>query len=223
MDNSEYLNKHKSYFINPRLDLVSMMDYNPAQKVLEVGMGGGDTLLYIKQQKLASEAVGVDIVQLKGSNQEHPLIDKLYILDLENDLLPFQENYFDVIIAGDVLEHLVDPWRVLKELTKYLKPGGYILISLPNIRDMYAVIPIVLRGDFAYADKGLFDKTHVRFFCKKNMKELIKSTGNLKLDKILPIQNYGSQNLKRKVFNILTLKIFEEFVTSQYLIRAVKF
>lgn len=222
MITESYSNKNISYFINPRHDLISLMPKDKNQKVLEIGMGGGDTLVHIKEQKLAAEVSGIDLMELPGTNQKNPLIDNIYFFDLEKESLPFAENYFDTIIAGDVLEHLVNPWEVLQKLTTTLKAGGCMLISLPNIRDMYALYSILFRGRFAYTSHGIFDKTHMRFFCKKDMIDLAQSVKQLKIELVMPIQNFGSQNYKRKIFNRLTLKIFEEFTTSQYLIKVVK-
>ncbi|MGH2562966.1 MAG: class I SAM-dependent methyltransferase [Ginsengibacter sp.] len=222
MNNEGYLQKDISYFINPRLDLISLMPANPGQKVLEIGMGGGDTLVYIKKQKLAEEVFGIDIIRLSGTNQDSHFIDKTYFLDLEEEHLPFADNYFDVIIAGDVIEHLITPWDVLKKLNKVLKPGGCMLISIPNIRDIHALYSILFKGRFEYTTQGIFDKTHMRFFCKKDMIALINSVGKLKIENIIPIQNFGNKNPKRKLFNKLSFKIFEEFTTSQYLFRVTK-
>lgn len=217
MGTDSYSKKNISYFINPRLDLVSLLPKNADQKILEIGMGGGDTLVHIKQHELAAEVVGVDLLELPGTNQQHALIDQVLFLDLDKDSLPFPANYFDTIIAGDVLEHLIDPWEVLKKLEKVLKVDGHLLISLPNIRDVYALYSIFVKGSFGYTSQGIFDKTHMRFFCKKDMISLIESVDRLKVERAMPIQNYGNRNYKRKLFNQFSFGIFEEFTTSQYL------
>lgn len=222
MDNKNYLEKDSTYFINARLDLINLMPLYPLQKVLEIGMGGGDTLVHIKKNKLAAEVTGIDIMKLPGTNQDNSLIDKILFLDVDKVSLPFSNDYFDVIIAGDVLEHLIDPWKVIENMTAILKPGGCIIVSLPNIRDIYALYPIFLKGKFEYAERGIFDKTHFRFFCKIDMIKLIENRGGLKIENIMPIHNFGKKQYKRKIFNRLTLNIFEEFVTSQYLFKAVK-
>ena len=222
MRNDSYLKKDISYFINPRLDLISLMPDNLPQKVLEIGMGGGDTLVYIKQHLLASEVVGIDLVELPGTNQLNPVIDKVYFMDLEKEDLPFADDYFDVIIAGDVLEHLTNPWQVLQKLSTVLKVGGNLLVSLPNIRDVYALYPLLFKGRFTYTSQGIFDKTHMRFFCKKDMIELLQSVRELKIELVMPIQNFGDKNYKRKLFNRFSFHLFEEFTTSQYLFRVVK-
>jgi 2-polyprenyl-3-methyl-5-hydroxy-6-metoxy-1,4-benzoquinol methylase len=221
MGRENYLQKDISYFTNPRIDLISLMPSNPYQRVLEIGMGGGDTLVYIKQRRLAGEAVGIDLMSLPGSNQQNPLIDKVYFLDLERENLPFSNEYFDVIIAGDILEHLINPWELLQNLNKILKVGGHMIISIPNIRDINAIYSILLKGTFGYTTQGIFDKTHLRFFCKKDMIDLIESVNKLRIEKIIPIQYFGN-HYRRKLFNKLSFKIFEEFTTSQYVFKIVK-
>lgn len=219
---NNYLDKDISYFVNPRLDIISLLPNNPNQKILEVGMGGGDTLVHIKKQKLAAEVVGIDLVKLPNTNQENKVIDRTCFIDLEKDELDLPLEYFDVIIAGDVFEHLVDPWKVLKKLTQVLKTGGHIIISLPNVRDIQAIYSIIFKGSFAYAKHGIFDLTHMRFFCKIDMQMLVASAENLKTVKMIPIHELGGGSYKRKIFNRFTMRIFEQFVTSQYLIDAIK-
>jgi len=223
MKNDRYLKKELTYFTNPRLDLISLLPHNPNQKILEIGMGGGDTLVHIKQHRLASEVVGIDIVELPGSNQQNPLINKIFFIDLDKEDLPFDDNYFDVIIAGDVLEHLIDPWLTMQKLNKVLKIDGHLLVSLPNIRDIYALYPLIFKGRFTYTSQGIFDKTHMRFFCKKDMMELMESVDGMKIETIMPIQNFGNKNYKRKLFNKFSFHVFEQFTTSQYLFKVTKF
>ena len=222
MKTETYQNKELAYFTNPRLDLISLLPENPQQKVLEIGMGGGDTLVHIKQHRLASEVVGIDLVELPNTNQQNALINQVHYIDLDKEELPYDAGYFDVVIAGDVLEHLIDPWEAVKKLTSVVKVNGCLLISLPNIRDMYALYSLFFKGSFAYTNRGIFDKTHMRFFCKKDMIALIESEKNLKIEVIMPIQNFGDKNFKRKLFNKFTLSMLEEFTTAQYLFKVIK-
>lgn len=215
-----YSTKSQTYYTSVRTDLVSLLPSVPSLKVLEVGAGGGDTLVYIKEQKLAAEVVGIDIFDLPGTNQQHPQIDRFIIVDIEKSDLDYPPGYFDVILCGDVIEHLVDPWATIKKLSRYLKTDGLFVISTPNFRHLNNFVTIFLRGDFKYNPAGdLLDKTHLRFFCKKNIADLV-ITNELKLKSIDPIiafEHYRPRWFVR-LFNALTGRLFEQFIVSQYVV-----
>lgn len=214
-----YEDKADVYYNNVREDLISLMSKNTDQRVLEIGAGGGDTLVSIKERKLAKEVVGVDLFRLENTNQNNPLIDKFLIIDIEKNDLQLEEDYFDTVICGDVLEHLVDPWLVVKRLANYLKPGGLFIISVPNIRNHASLFKIFAQGTFDYDPAGgILDKTHLRFFCRKNVSHLM-DTPKLQVQKVIPIHDHPKYKFSRKamIFNTLTGRIFEEFLVSQYL------
>jgi methionine biosynthesis protein MetW len=83
---------------------------------------------------------------------------------------------FDVVVAGDVLEHLRDPWAALAFLAGLLAPGGRAVVSVPNIAH-WTGRRALLRGRFPYAEHGLFDRTHLRFFTRPGARELVASAG----------------------------------------------
>jgi SAM-dependent methyltransferase len=82
----------------------------------------------------------------------------------------------DVVVCADVLEHLREPWPVLAWLRTLLRPGGTAVISVPNIAH-WTARRAVLRGRFDYADFGLFDRTHLRFFTRDSAQELARRAG----------------------------------------------
>lgn len=217
-----YESKDESYYKGVREDLISLLPKNTTQKILEIGAGGGNTLVEIKSRGLASEVVGVDLFKLKQSSQESSVIDKFIIANLETDTLDLPLNYFDIIIAGDVLEHLVDPWIVVKKLSIFLKKGGKLIISVPNIREITTMYKIFLKGDFDYNPKGgILDKTHLRFFCKKNVNQLF-DLNDFHIDNIysnlhiLPIKGI------RYKTSIITFGVLDQYLTTQYLSIATK-
>ena len=69
--------------------------------------------------------------------------------------LKYPEGYFDLIILSDVLEHLVDPWGILRKLKKYLAPEGMVIASLPNFREFGTLSQLIFKGDFKYAEAGI--------------------------------------------------------------------
>lgn len=218
----QYAVKEQTYFTNVRWDLIRLLPPGGGLRVLEIGSGGGDTLVAMKQTGRVTEAVGVELLELPGSNQEHPLIDQLFLLDIEKEALPLPENHFDAVVCGDVLEHLVDPWTVVQELTRFLKPGGWFILSVPNFREITTVYRVIARGDFAYNPLGgVLDRTHLRFFCRKNVVALA-SIGLLRLrsvDSNLTLQDYRP---KRYYVDRLTLGLFRNWLTSQYLVVSEK-
>ena len=223
-----YDHKEAAYFSPVRTDLVrndliALLPINPSQKVLEIDAAKGDTLVFIKENNLAAETVGVDLFELPNTNQTHPIIDSFHIADIEKDEFTFlQKNYFDVIICGDVLEHLIDPWSAINRLSQFLKSGGVFIASIPNIRHHSALRKIFLKGSFKYDPKGgLFDKTHFRFFCKKDAIALL-NTGNLKVTACLPIFYNNKLNSPAKGINAITFGLLEQFISLQYLVVAKK-
>ena len=160
--------KDEIYFNKSRIDLIKLIPKNPDNKILEIGMGGGNTLVNIKELHLAKEVVGIELMKLDDSQQQNPLIDRILFGNIEEMELDLEADYFDIILCGDILEHLIDPWKVLHKIRKYLKPNGSLIASIPNFREIRNVYKIFFKANFKYEDMGTLDKTHLRFFCKKH-------------------------------------------------------
>ena len=134
---------------------------------------------------------------------------------------PEYEGYFDLILLPDVLEHLVEPKIVLGKVKKYLKPNGYVLVSMPNIRHYSAFIRIFIKGDFKYDESGLFDYTHMRFYCKKNIADLLTGSGFKIHQTKSSISIYKGKSMA-KILNRITFGIFEEFLSLQFFFKVTK-
>ncbi|MBS1743828.1 MAG: methyltransferase domain-containing protein [Bacteroidetes bacterium] len=224
MDTAHYSSKQENYFMHVRMDVISLLPLLPQQKVLEIGAGTCNTLVYLKEHKLAAEVMGVELMKIPGSNQEHPSIDRFQLADIERDSIEANEAYFDTIICADILEHLADPWLAVKKITRYLKPGGTMIVSIPNIREIKTMMQLLLKADFRYdAAGGIMDKTHLRFFCKKNIRELLTT------DELTPV--YATPNFmlkvvtdgrKRRIINRVTLGLIKDLLTVQYIFVAKK-
>ena len=211
-----YNEKAPDYFSNIRKDLINLIDANAKDlKILEVGAAYGETLYYLKQNGIAAEAVGVDIFEDAKNNQNYKPLDRFIFGDIEKIELPEYNQYFDLILLPDVLEHLFEPKSVLQTLKKYLKEDGKIIVSMPNIRYYSALYKIVFKGDFKYEESGIFDYTHVRFYCRKNIQELLETAGYTILKQESSIKNYQGKSLS-KLINLITFGIFEEFFSTQY-------
>lgn len=217
-----YENKSSSYYSNIRYDLINLIDEDQkGLKILEIGAAYGETLFYLKEKKIASEAVGIDLFEDTKNRQNYKSIDAFIFGNIEEKDFPEYENYFDVILLPDVLEHLIDPQKVLSKVHRYLKPNGEIIVSVPNIRHYSAFVKIFLKGDFSYEESGLFDYTHMRFYCRKNIKEMLEKANFKTLLEVSSVRNYKGRSMT-KIINILTFRLFEEFFSYQYFFKSKK-
>ena len=149
----------------------------PNSKVLELGAGPGMIAKELKPQKNC--AVTALDIEPKYVSRLAEFCDAAHVADLNNnnwmDVLKSEEK-FDVVIAADILEHLVDPWTTLRQIRTVVKEDGDIIISLPHVGHC-VVISCLINSDFEYQDRGLLDRTHLRFFGLKNMQSLINDAG----------------------------------------------
>ena len=93
-----------------------------------------------------------------------------------NAPLPPLGGPFDAIVCGDVLEHLRDPLGVLRRLIPRLVPAGQVIVSVPNVAHLWVRLSL-LAGRFEYSDRGILDRTHLRFFTRRTLLELLEGTG----------------------------------------------
>jgi 2-polyprenyl-3-methyl-5-hydroxy-6-metoxy-1,4-benzoquinol methylase len=215
-----YEAKVRGYFNVDRHDLFQLVPSGPPGRVLDIGAGEGSMLVALKRSGKAREVVGVELMAIPGGGQNRPEIDRFIIADIEQQRLDLEPESFDVVICGDVLEHLRDPWSALQYLSGFLRCAGIFVISLPNILYWRAFARIAL-GDFRYASSGVLDRTHLRFFCRKNMLDLVRSAG-LDIRSVEPSFRRHQLLKKVRLMNALSLGLGERFWAQQYLIVAEK-
>lgn len=118
-----------------------------------------------------------------AAEEARPLLDKLVVGDVEEvDLAAaFGAGNFDVVVFGDVLEHLRDPLTVLRRATRLLAPGGTVVASIPNVAHG-SVRLALLHGRFDYQPLGLLDFSHLRFFTKASIETLFADAGLVPVD-----------------------------------------
>lgn len=208
------------YYQSMRQDLLEMIP-SQIEKVLSVGCGAAVTEGHIKSKFAIPYVVGIELNE-QVANLAREVLDELIVGDVENISLSFPKKYFDLIIYADVLEHLRSPWEVLSNHLSYLKDDGYVLISLPNVR-YYFVIWQLLLGRWEYQSRGILDRTHLRFFTLREIRQLLN---NVDVEIIQFRRNYRLlENVSykyRKVAKLLSLFVFREFFTYQYIILAQK-
>uniref|UniRef100_UPI00404AC985 class I SAM-dependent methyltransferase n=1 Tax=Gelidibacter sp. TaxID=2018083 RepID=UPI00404AC985 len=192
----DYLDKSVEYFSFPRHEMLTYLP-KTSTKVLEVGCGRGTFAKQIKDYNNA-EVWGIELVESEA-NLAETILDKVFIGKCEDIIKNLPNEYFNAIYFNDVLEHLVDPYWVLSEIKQKLTTNGLIISSIPNIRNFRVIKKLVVNGDFEYTDKGIMDRTHMRFFTKKSIKNMYENLGYkvLSNDGINP-----SKSLKPYLYNI---------------------
>ncbi|HEX5710844.1 MAG TPA: class I SAM-dependent methyltransferase [Sulfuricurvum sp.] len=211
-----YQDKNSTYFSNARTDLINLIPSSFEKcNVLEIGCGNGATLYKLKQLGIAKTTTGIELFPSK--NNHYDTIDHFMSENIETMTFPSSiHDSFDLILLGDVLEHLVDPWSTLKKIAPLLSPKGRFLVSIPNIRYYKVLQSIVWRGDFHYEETGILDQTHLRFFCKKNIIDLFENAG-LTIETITSQFDQETINSKRYWLNKFTFGLAHDFLIYQFL------
>lgn len=214
MENVNIKDKNDRYYNIEKTRLISLIPEGP-HKVFDLGCATGRVGLKLRELKKASEVIGMEIYQPAAQEaQKH--YNKIYIADIEAIELEYYE-YFDYVICGDILEHLRDPWTVLKRIHKWLKKEGLIIVSIPNIRYWRVLRNLLFYGRWDYVEAGILDNTHLRFFTRKSFIEGLKRERF-----IIEHQEMVINGVKQKIFNKLTFSLFKEFMGSQVIVLARK-
>ena len=145
------------------------------KRVLDVGCDTG----YLGRVLMARGCTvsGVEMNDVAAAEAAQYL-ERVFVADLESaDLVTeFGEGTFDVVVFGDVLEHLRDPLTVLRRARPLLRSGGYVVISTPNIAHGDVRLAL-LRGTFNYSKTGILDDTHLRFFTRDTLVQFLHDAG----------------------------------------------
>jgi len=151
--------------------ILQMMETMPPCRVLDLGCSAG--LLAEQIRASGHTVVGVDAIELPGVRDR---TDDFFLADLEKPLAPEIGLGFDVVIAGDIIEHLARPGEALKEMRRVLRPGGQLILSVPNFGHWYPRFRVAF-GLFGYDRRGVLDNTHLRFFTRSTLRRTVKRAG----------------------------------------------
>jgi SAM-dependent methyltransferase len=204
-----------TYYQEVRAPMLSLVRGNP-KRVLEIGCASGQTLAYMRERG-AECTVGVEYSPSVAALAEARGVGRIIVGDVESLDLGLEPSSFDLLIAGHVLEHLSDPWKVVKKLRPLLRTGGQFVGALPNVRHHSVVLPLLLKGNWKYQQSGVMDWTHLRFFTYGTTRDLLESTG-FEVDRIVP--ELGGP--KSRIANLLTGNIFRSFLSYANNFSAIK-
>lgn len=167
----------EEYDLKPSADsshgvLLRWLDSMPSSRVLDLGCSGGQFAAVARAS--GHHVTGVDVAAAPGVTDR---LDRFVQADLDAGLgeeliVELGDEPFDVVVMGDVLEHVRHPGRLLADARKLLAPGGSMLISVPNFGHWYPRFRTAL-GAFDYDMRGILDRTHVRFFTRRSLMRLL--------------------------------------------------
>jgi 2-polyprenyl-3-methyl-5-hydroxy-6-metoxy-1,4-benzoquinol methylase len=144
-----------------------------ATRILDVGCSDGSLGAGLRAQ--GAEVWGIEydpgFAATAATRLDHVLEG-----DAAERLAEISES-FDAVICADVLEHLVDPWSVLRRIRELLAPGGVCIVSLPNVRFYTTFLELGLRGRWPRRDRGVHDRTHLRWFTDADARSMFADTG----------------------------------------------
>lgn len=161
-----------TYYENMRQDILDLLPEGLHARILEIGGGEFPTLRALGET-YKSELWGVDIYlpQASGFKFVHGSIESQEV----RSQIP--DTYFDLLVANDLLEHLVDTELFMSTVFQKLRTGGRFVCSVPNARQIRLFYHLFLRGRFPRTDSGLFDKTHLRWFCRNDVIAFAEQAG----------------------------------------------
>lgn len=210
---SFYKEKEESYFCNTCDDLAQLITGNDL-RVLEVGCAAGATGKMLLETGKARWVTGIEYVPEYGKVAQS-VLNEVYIGNIEDMMFPWDKKYFDCFVFGDVLEHISDPWGLLKRLRPFLADDGVAVASIPNVKHWPVISDLIFHDDWKYAESGVLDITHLRFFTRRSSVGLFQKTG-YSVQSMTPYFNGRRYSLPNK----FTFGILAGFFAQRWLIRA---
>ncbi|HEY1446908.1 MAG TPA: class I SAM-dependent methyltransferase, partial [Caulobacteraceae bacterium] len=171
-----YEAKSEAYYGAARRDWLDQMPHDRNLRVLELGCGSGATgALALSEGRCVAWGVAIER-HGPAATQAACVLTQVIEGDIDRLDLPLAEEGFDLLVMGQVLEHLPNPEAVLARLARFLKPAGVALASTPNIGHWRSVAGLVA-GRFDYEAEGVMDRTHLKWFTPRSLRRAFEGAG----------------------------------------------
>jgi 2-polyprenyl-3-methyl-5-hydroxy-6-metoxy-1,4-benzoquinol methylase len=206
------------YFATARTEVLPWLPEH-VERMLDVGCGAGATSAAVRAVREVAWAGGIEYVEGVAA-QARGVCDKVWTGDAA--LAPLESEIaaasLDLVLCLDVLEHMADPWTMVRRLSALIAPGGRLVVSVPNIRHWKFIWRLLAAGDFRYRDAGLLDRTHLRFFVRKTAVELA-TCGGLALVTATSAQGWRLPDARR-LLSLASGGKLDEVMAKQWLVVA---
>lgn len=161
------------YFMHVRQEIAAEVPLE-ARTILDIGCGAGALGGFLKERG-SCQVHGIEYSP-RAAEVAKDVLDQVFVGDAMEILPTLADEFYDVVVLADVLEHLPEPKQCLDLVRKKVKSNGMVVVSLPNAAHWSLVVPL-LQGDFTYQDAGILDKTHLRFFTPMTASRLLDASG----------------------------------------------
>jgi 2-polyprenyl-3-methyl-5-hydroxy-6-metoxy-1,4-benzoquinol methylase len=151
--------------------IVEMLTGMPPKRILDLGCSGGR--LAERLRKLGHTVTGVDSIEVPGVRDR---VDKFVLGDLDGGIPAAAGGAYNIVVAADVIEHVARPGLLLRQMGEVVDPDGEIVVSTPNFAHWYPRVRVA-SGSFGYDRRGILDETHLRFFVRRSLLRLVRSSG----------------------------------------------
>jgi len=200
------------YYANRRPEMLPFIPEN-CRVILEVGCSGGlfgESLKKIRKAEVWGIEPNVEVATYAAIR-----LDKVITSDLSAALPDLPSGFFDCIICNDVLEHMINPEKILEDCKRLLSVQGYIISSIPNVRYIGNLVELLFKKDWKYKAGGILDHTHYRFFTQKSIIRMFTHSGYriIKCEGINPTYSWKTRLLGPLTFGYFTDVKFLEFAT----------
>jgi 2-polyprenyl-3-methyl-5-hydroxy-6-metoxy-1,4-benzoquinol methylase len=204
--------KPENYYGNIRYDILNLLQTGRHSSILELGCGEGATGRAILEAGKAGRYVGIEL-DVASARMAKQVLSEVLVGDVARMDLSSQQAKYDVLIMGEVIEHLPEPWTIVDSLVKCVKIGGLVLASSPNIAH-WRIIAALLAGRFDYKEIGIMDRTHLRWFTPKTYRELFDDAGV----EVVSIKALAQPGTMSVAFNAVTFGVFNHLTVRQMML-----
>jgi 2-polyprenyl-3-methyl-5-hydroxy-6-metoxy-1,4-benzoquinol methylase len=165
--------KRADYYETDRRDFLDWVG-GRYPRVLDVGCGAGVNSAWYREHG-AVHITGIE-PDPRSATAATSVFDRVIVGTVEDVLgRDTLDGPFDLIVCADVLEHLVDPWVVVRQLRGLTTADSVLAVSVPNVRYLRALARIAFGRGFEYEERGIFDSTHLRFFVRRNVADMLRN------------------------------------------------
>jgi SAM-dependent methyltransferase len=204
------------YYDFVRHDLLRMIP-DDGMKIGSIGCGSAATEALLVQKGREVHGVDISPVAIEVAKQR---LTSARVID-PDDRRPFEDGSLDGLILGDVIEHIPAAWDALKSFARAVRPGGWVIISVPNMRSLNVIVQFLILGDWPEKPGGIFDATHIQNMSRRRLERWCKNA-DLSVEKWFDQYENRTRGRWIKGLDMITFRLFHDVLSYQIQCRCRK-